>query len=189
MDACLAGAFHVGLTVVEEYHLPRCNPQALAGQGVDGGIWLAQPAFMRVNDLVDESFEAVGRLFPLPRADEVVTQDPRAVPGPQSPGVLDQFPVGGAEVLAPDPAHELVDLPLVEGQALRECPVHVGLADRADAAVVPHVLRPLADLAGLHAEPRLPPLGHRKVRGNLQDAADVKHNRLNRHATYHADYP
>jgi hypothetical protein len=189
VDARLARAFHVGLVVVEEYHLLRCDPQALAGQGVDRRVWLAQPALMRVDDLLDEVLEAVGCLFPLPRTDEAVAQDPRAVPGPQPPGVLDQLRVGAAEVLAPDPAHELVDLPLVEAEALRECPVHVGLADRADATAVPHVFQTLVDLARLQAEARFPPLGHREARGDLQDAADVEHNRLNRHVTHPADYP
>lgn len=31
---------------------------ALAGQGVDRGVWLAQSALMRVDDLVDEVLEA-----------------------------------------------------------------------------------------------------------------------------------
>jgi len=189
VDTRLARACHVWLVVVEEYHLLRCDPQALAGQGVDRGSWLAQPALMRVDDLLDEALEAVGRLFPLPRTDEAVAQDPRAVPGPQAAGVLDQLRVGAAEVLAPDPARELADLPLAEAEALRECQVHVGLADRADATAVPHVRHALVDLAGLQAEPGLPPLGHRKARGDLQDAADIEHNRLNRHVTHPADYP
>src|ERR1700761_8318274 len=185
MDARLVRSRHAWPVVVEEHHLPRSDPQPIAGESVDRGIWLTQPALVGIDDLVDEVLEAVGGLFPFPGSDETVAQDPGAVPGAQPAGVLDEIGVGGTKVLAPDPAHELFDLPLVEAETLRERPVHVGLADRTDRTALPHVRHALVDLAGAQAEPRLPPLGHREARGYLKNAADIEYNRLNGHATHY----
>jgi hypothetical protein len=101
VDARQARPRHIRLVVIEEHHLRRRNPEALAGKGIARRIGLARPALVRVDDLIDEVREPVGGLFPFPGADEAVTQDPGAVPRTQPPRILDQLRVGGPEVLAP----------------------------------------------------------------------------------------
>ena len=67
--------------------------------------------------------------------------------------------------------------------------MHVALADRPDAAATPDVVHALVKLAGAQAEPGLPPPGHAQVRGDLQNAADVEHNRLDGHDKHDAGCP
>jgi hypothetical protein len=118
-----------------------------------------------VDDLVDEVFEPVGGLFPFPGAGEAVAQDPRAVSRAEPASVLDQFCVGGAEVLAPDVGHELRELPFIEAEAFRDRLMHVMLADPSQAAAAPDVGHALVELAGAQAEPGLPHPGHAEVPG------------------------
>src|SRR5262249_51745944 len=59
---------------------------------------------------------------------------------------------------------------------------HVLLADRADAAALPDVSHALVELARPQPEPGLPRGAYPHGRRDLENAADVEHNRLNRHA-------
>jgi hypothetical protein len=148
------------LEVIDENYLGRRNRQALAGEGVDRRIGLAHPALVRVDDFVDEILEPVGGLLPFPGADEAVAQDPGAVPRAQSARVVDQFGVGGPEVLTPQVSKEVSELLLIESEAFDERPVHLLLADRADAAAVPGVGHPLVQFPRGQAKPGLPRLAH-----------------------------
>jgi hypothetical protein len=152
--------FDVRLEVVEEDRPRRAHVEALAGEGVDRRVGLAHAALMRVDDVVDQVLKSVGGLFAFPGPDEAVAQDPGAVPGAQPPGVVDQLRVGGAEVLAPQVSEEVRELLRVESEAFGERPVHLLLADRADAAAVPGVGHALVQLAGGEAEPGLPRPAH-----------------------------
>ncbi len=181
----------IRLVVVEEHRLRRRDPEALADEGIDRRLGLAHSALVRVDDLIDEVLESVRGLLAFPGADEAVTQDSGAVARAQPAGVVDQFRVGGAEVLTPQVSKEVGELLLIEAQALGERPVHLLFADRADAAAVPGVGHALVQLAGAQAEPGLPRLADVMERAgrDLKHAADVEHNRLDRHAR-HADlYP
>jgi hypothetical protein len=160
VDARQARPRDVRLVVIEEHRLRRRNPEALAGEGVNRGVGLAHPALVRVDDLVDEVLEPVRGLFAFPGADEAVTQDPGAEPRAQPAGVVDQFRVGGSEVLTPQVSQEVGELLLAQAQALGERPVHLLLTDRADAAAVPGVGHALVQLARGQAEPGLPRLAH-----------------------------
>jgi hypothetical protein len=51
---------------------------------------------------------------------------------------------------------------------------------------MPDVVHALVKLAGAQAEPGLPHPGHTQVRGDLQNAAYVEHNRLDGHDKHDA---
>jgi hypothetical protein len=95
----------------------------------------------------------------------------------------------GREVLPPDIGHALRELPFIEAEAFRDRLMHVALADRSDAAATPEVVHPLVQLARAQAEPALPHPGHAQVRADLQNAADIEHNRLDGHDTHDAGCP
>jgi hypothetical protein len=95
----------------------------------------------------------------------------------------------GREVLPPDIGHALRELPFIEAEAFRDRLMHVALADRSDAAATPDVVHPLVQLARAQAEPALPHPGHAQVRGDLQNAADIEHNRLDDHDTHDVGCP
>jgi len=160
VEARPARPFDVRLEVIEEHRLRRRHGEALAGQGVDRRVGLAHAALVRVDDLIDEVREPVGGLLSFPGADEAVAQDPGAVPRAQPARVVDQFRVGGPEVLTPQVSEEVSELLLAEAQAFGQHPVDLLLADRADAAAVPGVGHPLVQLAGGQAEPGLPRRAH-----------------------------
>jgi antitoxin component HigA of HigAB toxin-antitoxin module len=60
--------------------------------------------------------------------------------------------------------------------------VHVIQGDRADAAALPDVAHAHEYFPGRQPELSLPLLVHAKIRGYLQDAAEVEHHRANHHA-------
>src|SRR5512135_840248 len=66
VQAHLAGGRYVGVVVVDEHGLPCEHAEALADQSVASGVGLADPALVRVDDLVDEALEAVGLLLAFP---------------------------------------------------------------------------------------------------------------------------
>src|SRR6185312_13481914 len=114
-------------------------------------------------------------------ADEAVAHDPGVVARAQPTGVLNQFGIGGADILAPHVRHELRELVVVETEAVFQGLVHVIQGDRADAAALPDVAQARVDLPGRQPEPGLPPPVHAEVRGYLEDTADVEHHRTDHH--------
>src|SRR6185312_13899134 len=148
---------------------------------VDARIGLAEPGLVRIDDLLDEFFESVRRLFMFPGANEAFDQDPVSLPRAQPAGVLDQLGIGGADVLAPQVPHELRELLVIKPEAVFEGLVHVIQGDRADAAALPDVAQARVDLPGWQPEPSLPPPVHAKIRGYLEDTANVEHHRPDHH--------
>src|SRR5215470_14841284 len=153
VDARVTRAGHAYVDVIEEDHLPGRNVQAGADQRVDARIRLAEADLVRIDDLLDEVFESIRRLFPFPGADEAVAHDPGAIPRAQPAGVLDQFGIGGAEILAPQVSHELRELLVIEPETVPEGLVHVIQGDRADAATLPDVAHAREYFSGRPPEP------------------------------------
>jgi hypothetical protein len=148
---------------------------------VNARIRLAEPGLVRIDDLLNQVFEPVCRLFPFPGADEAVAHDPGAIPRAQPAGVLNQFGIGGAEILAPQVSQVLRELLVIETEAGPEGLVHVIQCDRADAAALPDIAHALENLSIRQPEPGLPQPVHAKIRGYLEDTADVEHHRTDHH--------
>jgi hypothetical protein len=181
MDAYVTRTGHACFGVIDEDRLPGSNVQAGADELVDARIGLAEPGLMRIDDLLNQVLEPVCRLFPFPGADKAVAHDPGAIPRAQPAGVLNQLGIGGAEILAPAVGHVLGELLAVKPEAVPKGLVHVIEGDRADAAVPPDVTHALENLPGRQPEPVLPHAVHAKIRGYLEDAANVEYHRMNHH--------